>query len=260
MDGMMSRVIRFLEAPFPPGGVKWRLNDRFEKVKERGRGYFVPYVPVEMVLWRLNEALKEGVIEDWEASYALLPPLAKSGEGGGQGEVYVACTLRLRVGGEWAQRVDVGSGSDYKEAYSDALKRAARLFGVGSYVSHMQPQEVPVRGVHPADEGALRKEEERVVRLLFGTTPHPAPSAQPAPAQQAEQEDLRARLENAQKAIGELIDQLKAKNLGGQATKVLIKHRWMRDHTPPDPTPADLQRATAVYKELKALLQGGEAG
>ncbi len=67
-------------------------------------------------------------------------------------------------------------------------------------------------------------------------------------------------LENAQKAIGELIDQLKAKNLGGQATKVLIKHRWMRDHTPPDPTPADLQRATAVYKELKALLQGGEAG
>ncbi len=88
---------------------------------------------------------------------------------------------------------------------------------------------------------------------------HPAPSAQPASAQ-TEQEDLRASLENAQKAIGELIDQLKARNLGGQATKVLIKHRWMRDHTPPDPTPADLQRATAVYKELKALLQGGEAG
>ncbi len=84
---------------------------------------------------------------------------------------------------------------------------------------------------------------------------HPAPSAQPASAQ-TEQEDPAGLLENAQKAIGELIDQLKARNLGGQATKVLIKHRWMRDHTPPDPTPADLQRPRPSTRSSRPCSRG----
>jgi hypothetical protein len=167
---MLDKAIKFLELPLDKeGGIKWRLNDRPEKARSNRQGLFVPYVSIEVVLQRLNRALKEGYIEDWTATYQILPPLdPRESRDNTPSPVYVSCTLRIKIGGEWHERTDVGSGNDYKDAYSDALKRAARLFGVGAYVAHMEPRYVPVDDrLRPASEVEFRKEEERVIRRLF---------------------------------------------------------------------------------------------
>jgi hypothetical protein len=167
---MLDKAIKFLELPLDKeGGIKWRLNDRPEKVRSNRQGLFVPYVSIEAVLHRLNRALKEGYIEDWAATYQILPPLeSKESRDNASSPVYVSCTLRIKIAGEWHERTDVGSGNDYKDAYSDALKRAARLFGVGAYVAHMEPRYVPVDDrLRPTSEAEFRKEEERVIRRFF---------------------------------------------------------------------------------------------
>jgi len=167
---MLDKAIKFLELPLDKeGGIKWRLNDRPEKAQSNRQGLFVPYVSIEVVLHRLNRALKEGYIEDWTATYQILPPLeSKESRDNTPSPVYVSCTLRIKIAGEWHERTDVGSGNDYKDAYSDALKRAARLFGVGAYVAHMEPRYVPVDDrLRPTSEAEFRKEEERVIRRLF---------------------------------------------------------------------------------------------
>jgi hypothetical protein len=53
----------------------------------------------------------------------------------------VICRLRLKIGGEWITKMDVGSPSEQpdggdrlKAAFSDALKRAAVKFGIGRYL------------------------------------------------------------------------------------------------------------------------------
>lgn len=167
---MLDKAVKFLELPLDKeGGIKWRLNDRPDKVRNNRQGLFVPYVSIEIVLQRLNRALKEGYIEDWTTTYQVLPPLeSKESRDNTSSPVYVSCTLRIKIAGEWHERTDVGSGNDYKDAYSDALKRAARLFGVGAYVAHMEPKYVPVDDrLRPTSEAEFRKEEERVIRRLF---------------------------------------------------------------------------------------------
>ncbi len=59
----------------------------------------------------------------------------------------VVCRLRLRLGGEWITKVDVGGESEQKDdgdrrkaAVSDALKRAAVKFGVGRYLYRLPSQ------------------------------------------------------------------------------------------------------------------------
>ncbi len=200
---MLDKAIKFLELPLDKeGGIKWRLNDRPEKVRSNRQALFVPYVSIEVVLHRLNRALKEGHIEDWTATYQILPPLESRDSA--SPSVYVSCTLRIKIAGEWHERTDVGSGNDYKDAYSDALKRAARLFGVGAYVAHMEPRYVPVDDrLRPTSEIEFRREEERVIRRLFpdyrpehGTghaTPHYAEKerSRPSGVDTRRQESLR---------------------------------------------------------------------
>jgi hypothetical protein len=81
---------------------------------------------------RLDEVL--GVI-GWQDDYECLP------------DGSVVCRLRIRVGGEWLTKVDVGGPSEQpdegdrrKAAFSDALKRAAVKFGVGRYLYRLPSQ------------------------------------------------------------------------------------------------------------------------
>jgi hypothetical protein len=59
----------------------------------------------------------------------------------------VVCRLRLKIGGEWITKVDVGGPSEQpdggdrlKAAFSDALKRAAVKFGIGRYLYRLPQQ------------------------------------------------------------------------------------------------------------------------
>src|SRR5581483_5898395 len=68
-------------------------------------------------------------VENWQDKYDFLP------------DGSVVCRLRLKLGGRWITKTDVGSPSEQpdsgdrvKAAVSDALKRAAVKFGIGRYL------------------------------------------------------------------------------------------------------------------------------
>ncbi len=265
---MLDKAIRFLELPLDKeGGIRWRFNDQPEKAQNDHQGLFTPYVSIEVVLLRLNRALKEGYIEDWTATYQILPPLeSKESRDNARLPVYVSCTLRIKIAGKWHERTDVGSGDDYKDAYSDALKRAAKLFGVGAYVAHMEPKSVPVDDhLRPISEAEFRDEEERVIKRLFpdytpGVDEKPyEPSANPKAlssspgTQSVDPEIILTRLRNAHRAISDLVSDLKKKGLGVEVARLFLQHRWRQDEIPEHPTSADLDRAINLYRALEAI-------
>lgn len=110
-----------LAAPFPPEAVDWKPQN------VRGtRALAVPYIDARTVQARLDDVLG---VAGWKDGYQVLP------------DGSVVCRLKVRVGGEWITRADVGGQSDQndegdrrKAAFSDALTRAAVKFGVGRYI------------------------------------------------------------------------------------------------------------------------------
>lgn len=100
---------------------------RFKPQAVKGnRALAVAYVDVRTVQERLDEAVGP---ENWQDEYQPLP------------DGSVLCHLRIRVGGEWVTKSDVGSPSEQpdagdrlKAAVSDALKRTAIKWGIGRYL------------------------------------------------------------------------------------------------------------------------------
>lgn len=88
----------------------------------------MPYVSKDTVAWRLNEV----VPGDWSDSYRIIHESTR--------RIVVECSLTVCG----ITRIDVGeAGADdkesFKQAYSDAFKRAACRFGVASYLSFLDP-------------------------------------------------------------------------------------------------------------------------
>jgi hypothetical protein len=72
-------------------------------------------------------------VENWQDEYEILA------------DGSVMCRLKLKLGGEWITKTDVGSPSEQpdggdrlKAAFSDALKRAAVKFGIGRYLYRLR--------------------------------------------------------------------------------------------------------------------------
>lgn len=113
-----------LREPFPLTALGWKP----QKVTNN-RALAVPYIDARDVMDRLDDIVG---VENWQDDYTFLP--------GGQ----VVCALRLKLGGEWVTKTDVGGESEQpdkgdreKAAVSDALKRAAVKFGIGRYLYSM---------------------------------------------------------------------------------------------------------------------------
>jgi hypothetical protein len=117
-----------------------RLADLFdaEEIKWKpgtvngNRALAMPYIDARCVMERLDDVLG---VEGWQDEYEFLP------------DGSCACRLRLRINGEWVQKMDVGGESEQKDegdrrkaAVSDALKRAAVKFGVGRYLYSLGSQ------------------------------------------------------------------------------------------------------------------------
>lgn len=56
---------------------------------------------------------------------------------------YDLCNVSMKITIKGVTRENVGEGDDYKGAYSDALKRAAMLFGIGRYLYDQETAWVP---------------------------------------------------------------------------------------------------------------------
>jgi hypothetical protein len=133
----------------------------------------IAYVDARVVMDRLDEVLG---VDGWQDDYHVLDDGA------------CVCTLRVRIGGEWLTKTDVGAESEQpdkqdrrKASFSDALKRAAVKIGVGRYLYRLPQQWV--------DYDPQKKRPARTPSLPEWAMPYPkeaAPPPEPAPAPQPE--------------------------------------------------------------------------
>ena len=111
-----------LSAPLPPGVISWRQDGRPITRDGRHIARFVAYIEANTVRERLDAV----VPGEWDLTLELLPPVTGLDEDANQG----ACSFKARLQILGVIREDVGTGKDYKQAATDAFKRAAVRFGI----------------------------------------------------------------------------------------------------------------------------------
>jgi hypothetical protein len=111
-----------LSAPLPPGVISWRQDGRPVTRDGRHLARFVAYIEANTVRERLDAV----VPGEWDLTLELLPSVTGLDEDANQG----ACSFKARLQILGVIREDVGTGKDYKQAATDAFKRAAVRFGI----------------------------------------------------------------------------------------------------------------------------------
>jgi len=117
-----SDIWSALSAPLPPGVISWRQDGRPISRDGRHIARFVAYIEANTVRERLDAV----VPGEWDLTLELLPPVAGLEEDANQGP----CSFKARLQILGVIREDVGTGKDYKQAATDAFKRAAVRFGI----------------------------------------------------------------------------------------------------------------------------------
>lgn len=115
--------LAILSKPFPDDIIGVKVNN-FNK--ERTKALLIQYLQHTDVYNRLEE-----VDPAWSCETGQPQFIDKT----------IAIPMKMTVKG--VTRENVGEGADYKSAYSDAIKRAAMLFGVGRYLYDAQQVWVP---------------------------------------------------------------------------------------------------------------------
>lgn len=139
-----------LAAPFAAELVEWRPQG---KTAANKRVQLVPYVSARDVMERLDNVVGPG---GWSFE---LEPLAVV-----DGELRVA-RGRLTIYG--VSRDDIGTASNYepsKGCASDALKRAAVMFGIARYLYALPPVWVTLDGNGQVPEATLARLREGLAR------------------------------------------------------------------------------------------------
>src|SRR4051812_47049231 len=111
-----------LSAPLPAGVISWRQDGKVTARDGRYFARFVAYIEANTVRERLDAT----VPGEWDLTMELLPQPAIAG-----GEEDPQCSFKARLQILGVIREDVGHGKDYKQASTDAFKRAAVRFGIG---------------------------------------------------------------------------------------------------------------------------------
>src|SRR6476646_4117147 len=115
-----SDVWAKLSAPVPTGAISWRQDGKATARDGKFFARFVAYIEANTVRERLD-----GVVPgEWDLTLELLPPIASDDGEGAQ------CSFKARLQILGVIREDVGTGRDYKQASTDAFKRAAVRFGI----------------------------------------------------------------------------------------------------------------------------------
>src|SRR5438270_9131047 len=125
-----------LSAPVPTGAISWRQDGKVTARDGRYFARFVAYVDANTVRERLD-----GVVPgEWDLTLDLMPTLASDD----QEEARCSFKARLQILG--VIREDVGTGRDYKQAATDAFKRAAVRFGIAHELYAYEQNWVQVDG------------------------------------------------------------------------------------------------------------------
>src|SRR3982751_130326 len=109
-----------LSAPVPSAAISWRQDGKVTARDGKYFARFVAYIEANTVRERLDSV----VPGEWDLTLELLPALIP-----GDGDE-TACSFKARLQILGVIREDVGTGRDYKQAATDAFKRAAVRFGI----------------------------------------------------------------------------------------------------------------------------------
>jgi len=131
-----SDVWAKLSAPVPTGAISWRQDGKVTARDGKFFARFVAYIEANTVRERLD-----GVVPgEWDLTLDLLPAIpGEDGDG-------TQCSFKARLQILGVIREDVGTGRDYKQASTDAFKRAAVRFGVGNELYAYEQNWVEVDG------------------------------------------------------------------------------------------------------------------
>lgn len=110
-----------LAAPLPTGVIQWRQDGRPVQRDSQFFARFVAYVDAQFVRERLDSI----VPGEWDLTLELLPTMLME-----EYDAENACSFKARLQVLGVTREDVGTGKDYKQAATDAFKRAAVRFGI----------------------------------------------------------------------------------------------------------------------------------
>jgi hypothetical protein len=125
-----------LSAPLPSETIAWRQDGRPIQREAKFFARFVAYVEANTVRERLD-----GVVPgEWDLTLELMPLLASDDND----EARCSFKARLQILG--VIREDVGTGRDYKQASTDAFKRAAVRFGIAHELYSYEQNWVQVDG------------------------------------------------------------------------------------------------------------------
>ena len=113
-----------LAAPLPQPAIAWRQDGRIITREGKPFARFVAYVEANTVRERLDSV----VPGEWDLTLDLLPPAQPTDESAES----AACAFKARLQILGVVREDVGTGKDYKQASTDAFKRAAVRFGIAN--------------------------------------------------------------------------------------------------------------------------------
>src|SRR6185437_3683748 len=137
-SGDHTNVWARLAAPLPSGVIAWRQDGKPITRDGSTVARFVAYIEANTVRERLDAV----VPGEWDLTLELLPPLAApSDEADGAN-----CSFKARLQVLGVTREDVGTGRDYKQAATDAFKRAAVRFGVAHELYAYEQNWVQVDG------------------------------------------------------------------------------------------------------------------
>src|SRR5829696_5208003 len=164
-DPEVQALASALSAPFEPKEIKFK-----PQMVKNNRALAMAYIDARLIQDRLDEVLG---VENWQDKYDILP------------DGSVMCRLRVRLGGRWITKSDVGSPSEQpdggdrlKAAFSDALKRAAVKFGVGRYLYRLPAQWVDY---DPVKKQIVQVPQMPAFAIPKGKAQPAKPQAAPAP-------------------------------------------------------------------------------
>ena len=125
-----------LSAPLPTEVIAWRQDGR--PIQRDGKFFarFVAYVEANTVRERLDSV----VPGEWDLTLELLPAVS------GEETTETQCSFKARLQILGVIREDVGTGRDYKQAATDAFKRAAVRFGIAHELYAYEQNWVEVDG------------------------------------------------------------------------------------------------------------------
>ena len=155
-----------LAAPLPAGVISWRQDGRAIQRDGKFLARFVAYIEANTVRERLDSV----VPGEWDLTLELLPPLTA----GEDADAASAASFKARLQILGVVREDVGTGKDYKQAATDAFKRAAVRFGIAHELYAYEQNWVELDG-----DGKYAKpleDPQTAYERRFGRPPAAAPA------------------------------------------------------------------------------------